>query len=119
MATILLVEDNADLREAIRRQLEADQHRVVEAADGSEAIQSWSEHNPDLIITDFRMPCMSGLEVIQVVSAQQPALPIILMSGGMDEQLRMCILHQYPSVRYLAKDVVSTQLCSSVRDALM
>ena len=118
MATILLVEDNTDLREAIRRQLEADQHRVVEAADGSEAIQSWGEHNPNLIITDFRMPCMSGLEVIKTVSAQQPALPIILMSGGMEEQLRVGILTQFPSVRYLPKDVLSSHLRQSVRELL-
>lgn len=119
MATILLVEDHAALRKALRRQLEADGYRVVEAADGNEAIHCWRMHAPDVIITDFQLPHLNGWEVIQVVSAQQPALPIILMSGGMDEQLRVCILHQYPSVRYLAKDVVSTQLCSSVRAALM
>ncbi|TKB66121.1 MAG: response regulator [Nitrospira sp.] len=119
MATILLVEDHAVLRKALRRQLEADGYRVVEAADGNEAIHCWRMHAPDVIITDFQLPHLNGREVIQVVSAQQPALPIILMSGGMDEQLRVCILHQYPSVRYLAKDVVSTQLCSSVRDALL
>lgn len=119
MATILLVEDHADLRKALRRQLEEDGHRVVEAEDGNVAIQCWRMYAPDLIITDFQLPHLNGWEVIQVVSAQQPAVPIILMSGGMDEQLRVCILHQYPSVRYLAKDVLSTQLCSSVRDALM
>ncbi len=118
MATILLVEDNADLREAIRRQLEADDHRVVEAIDGNEAIQCWRMHAPDMIITDFRLPHLNGLQVIQAVSAQQADLPIILMSGGMDEQLRLRILKHYPSVRYLPKDCISSQLQQSVKEAL-
>ena len=118
MATILLVEDHDDLRDSLRLRLEADRHRVVEAADGNEALQLWREHNPDLIITDFWMPRMNGLEVIKVVCAQQPALPIILMSGGIEEQLRVCILRHFPSVRYLSKDVISSHLRQSVRDAV-
>ena len=118
MATILLVDDHDGLRESIRLQLEADHHRIVEAADGNEAIQSWSDHQPDLIITDFFMPRMNGLEVIKVVSNQQPALPIILMSGGMEEQLRLGILNHFPSVRYLPKESISSQLQQCVRAAL-
>ncbi len=118
MATILLVEDNDDLRGCMRLRLEADNHRVVEAADGHDAIQLWSDHNPDLIITDFRMPRMNGLEVIQAVAPHQPALPILLMSGGMEEQLRLCILHHFPSVRYLPKDVLSDQLRQVVSELL-
>ncbi len=118
MATILLVEDNDDLRGCIRCRLEADQHRVVEAADGNEAIRSWSEHKPDLIITDFNMPRMNGLEVIKAVAAHQPALPIILMSAGIEEHVRLYILKHYPSVRYLLKELVSSHLRQSVREAL-
>jgi CheY-like chemotaxis protein len=118
MATILLVEDNDDLRDTIRLRLEADGHRVVEAADGNEAVQCWKSHKPDLVITDFRIPHLNGLEVIQVVLAQQPAFPIILMSGGMEEQLRVGILKHYPSVRYLPKDVLSSQLRQYVKDSL-
>jgi CheY-like chemotaxis protein len=118
MATILLVEDHDDLRDTIRLRLEADEHRVVEAADGNEAIQSWIAHKPDLIITDFSMPRMNGLEVIKAVASEQPTLPIILMSGGMEEQLRLFILHQFPSVRYLPKQFISFQLRQCVRELL-
>ncbi|NOU12298.1 MAG: response regulator transcription factor [Nitrospira sp.] len=118
MATILLVEDHDDLRDSIRLRLEADEHRVVEAADGNEAIHLWSAHKPDLVITDFSMPRMNGLEVIKAVSAQQPTLPIILMSAGIEEQLLLCILQHFPSVRYLSKDNVSSHLRQYVRDAL-
>lgn len=118
MATILLVEDNDELRLSIRLRLEADDHRVMEAADGAEALHCWRALTLDLIITDFSMPRMNGQELIHVVAAHHPALPIILMSGGMEEQLRLCILHQFPSVRYLAKELLSTQLHQVVRAAL-
>lgn len=118
MATILLAEDNGDLRLSIRLRLEADQHRVVEAADGAEAIQCWQSLTLDLLITDFSMPRMNGQEVIQAVATHQPALPIILMSGGMEEHVLLCILHRFPSVRYLPKLLVSSHLLDYVRDAL-
>mgnify|MGYP001569986999 CR=1 FL=1 len=117
MATILLVEDNADLRESIRLRLHADRHRVVEAADGNTAIQLWREHHPDLIITDFRMPHLNGLEVIKAVCAQQPDIPIILMSAGMEEHVRVYTLKHFPSVRYLPKDMLAAQLRQSVKEA--
>lgn len=118
MTTILLVEDHDDLRNGLRLRLEADQYRVLEAADGQEALHCWRAHQPDLIITDFNMPRLNGLEVIQAVVAHQPALPIILMSGGIEEHVRLYILKHYPSVRYLPKDALCTYLRQSVREAL-
>lgn len=119
MATILLVEDHDDLRGTIRVRLEADNHRVVEAADGAEALQWWQSLTLDLLITDFSMPHMNGQELIQAVAAHQPTLPIILMSGGIEEYVLMCILHCFPSVRYLPKELVHSHLRDYVRDALV
>lgn len=118
MATILLIEDDDDLREDIRVQLEADHHRVVEAADRAEAMQCWRSFVVDLIITAFSMPDLNGQEVIQMVSASQLELPVILMSGGVEEPVLLCILHRFPSVRYLPKQIISTHLRGYVRDAL-
>lgn len=118
MATILLVDDNADIRDAIREVLERDQYRVVEAADGHEALQCWRAHQPDLLLTDFWMPRLNGLEVIKAVFAQQPDIPIILMSSGVDAQLRCSILKHFPSVRYLPKPFPNSQLREYVRAAL-
>lgn len=64
------------------------------------------------------MPGMNGQGIIQMVSASQPALPIILMSSGIEEQVLLCILHRFPSVRYLPKQIIRTHLRGYVRDAL-
>ncbi|MFO0699496.1 MAG: response regulator [Nitrospira sp.] len=118
MATILLVDDNADIREAIRELLETDQHRVLEAVDGQEALPRWRAHLPDLLITDFWMPRMNGLEVIKAVCAEQPDLPIILMSSGIETHLRRSILKRFPLVRYLPKPFPNSQLREYVRASL-
>ncbi len=118
MGTILLVEDDDCLREGIRLQLEADQHRVVEAADGTEVSQYCRSFIFDLIITDFAMPGMNGQEVIQTVSASQPITPIILMSDGIEEHVLLCILHRFPSVRYLPKQIITTHLPDYAKEAL-
>lgn len=118
MATILLVEDDDDLRYVLRRRIEADEHLVIEATDGSKAIQCWRLHALDLIITDFQLPYLDGLAVIRAVSSQQPTLPIILMSAGMKEQLCLSVLQHFPSVRYLPKDDLSSHLRRYVKEAL-
>lgn len=118
MTTILLVDDNVDIRDAIRAVLETDQHRVLEAVDGQEALQCWRTHPLDLLITDFWMPRLNGLEVIKAVRAQQPDMPIILMSSGMEAHVRRSILTHFPSVRYLPKPFPNSQLRAYVRASL-
>ena len=64
-ATILIVDDSRTLRTLVRGALEADHHRVVEAADGRQALAVLTETNPDLVITDVNMPEMDGLTFIR------------------------------------------------------
>ncbi len=87
MATILLVDDDQNLQDSLRSVLEADSYRGVEAADGVKAIACWGSLTFDLIITDFVIPRMNGQMVIQIAATQQPMLPIILMSCGIEESI--------------------------------
>lgn len=118
MATILLVDDDKDLRDSLRSVLEADDHRVVEAGDGVEAIECWRSLTLDLIITDFMMPRMNGQEVIKIVATHQPTFPIILMSCGIEAHVLLCIRHRFPSVQYLPKQLISSHLRDYVRHAV-
>lgn len=118
MATILLVDDDKDLRAGLRPVLEADDHRVVEAGDGEEAIDCWRSLTFDLIITNLVMPRMNGQEVIQIVATHQPTFPIILMSSGIEADVLLCIRHRFPSVLYLPKQLIRSHLRDYVREAL-
>ncbi|MBY0490404.1 MAG: response regulator [Gemmatimonadaceae bacterium] len=87
--TALLAEDEPAVRTAIRRMLQVLGFRVVEAGDGAEALATWREHREeiDVIVTDIRMPRMSGPEFAKAVRAHTPTFPIVFASGYADEGL--------------------------------
>jgi CheY-like chemotaxis protein len=83
-ARILLVDDNANGLAARKMVLEELGHRIVTASSGVEALQQFGSHKFDLVITDYKMPRMDGLELISRLRKQSPELPIVLISGYAD-----------------------------------
>ncbi len=65
MAMILHVDDSTMSRRAMRRILESEGHRVIEAADGLAALERYTLDHPDLVLLDLTMPGMRGLEVLR------------------------------------------------------
>ena len=78
---VLIVDDNPNMSSLLQEMLEVFDYESVRASDGEEALAKVNEGNISLIITDMRMPKMSGLELIQKVKEQHPKLPIVLISG--------------------------------------
>jgi len=89
-ARILLVDDNANGLAARRSVLEELGYRIVTSTTGADALEQFATHKFDLVITDYRMPRMDGLELIGRLRKVAPDLAIVLVSGyvdtmGMDE----------------------------------
>ena len=84
MQTILLADDNKNIREYCRRELEDDGYRVVLACDGSEALRLTSRLRPDLIILDICMPGVDGLEALDGIRATQPDVPVVFFTSFED-----------------------------------
>lgn len=80
-ALVLLVDDNCDGTMARRSVLEELGYRVVSACSGQEALQMCEQHNFDLVITDYRMLPMDGVELIQNLRARNFDKSIILLTG--------------------------------------
>ena len=80
-ATVLIIEDDPYIRHSVRRFLDSCNFSVLEAADGAEGLQLFSLHQPDIIITDLRMPRVDGLEVLARVQKESPETPIVILSG--------------------------------------
>jgi len=80
--SILIVDDNPSIRKAIRLDLEGRNglHVCGEAVDGSDAIEKARRLKPDLIILDFSMPVMNGLQAAAVLSREMPTVPLILFT---------------------------------------
>jgi len=83
-ARILIVDDNPLGLAARRSVLEELGHRVHTCASAPDALQQCAAQSFDLIITDYRMPKMNGVEFIQELKKQDPQIPIILISGFTD-----------------------------------
>ncbi|HEY0169483.1 MAG TPA: response regulator [Pyrinomonadaceae bacterium] len=73
MQTILIADDNEDLRGMLRQLLESHGYRVLEAADGSEAAEAAVRERPDLVIMDLGMPGMDGLSAVAEIRRHVPA----------------------------------------------
>ncbi|CAN7244394.1 response regulator [Aquipseudomonas alcaligenes] len=84
MTTILVVDDEYLIADILAFALEDEGYMVVKAGNGRRGLEVLDRERPSLVITDFMMPIMDGLEFAQAIRAraQSPDLPIILMSGA-------------------------------------
>ena len=82
MTTILVVDDDPQIRRLLRLVLEKAGYGVEEAPDGRQALKVFCKQPPDLVITDIVMPEKEGIETILEMKRCDPAIPIIAISGG-------------------------------------
>ncbi len=118
--TVLVVEDELVLRELVREILTAHGYRVLEAADGLEALKVWRERREkvDLLLTDIAMPHgVSGRDVAEKLRKDDPRLPVIFSSGYSQEMIESSE-DADRGATYLAKPYNPSQLAQAVRTAL-
>ena len=117
--TILLTEDERDVREVAREFLESGGYTVIEARDGMEALGLVEKHEGaiDLLITDMVMPRMTGQELAARLKEQRPRLRMLYMSGY-SERAAADSLRAEPGVRLLAKPFSRTALLRTVHELL-
>ena len=80
-ANVLVVEDDRLNRNLVCKVLRNEGHQVFEASDGAEALELLYEQRFDLVITDFMMPKLNGLKLVEQLHSLQPRLPIIFITG--------------------------------------
>jgi PAS domain S-box-containing protein len=116
--TILLVEDQDPVRQAVVRALKRFGYTVVETSSGEEAIEMMSKGlRPDLLLTDVMLPGRSGPDVVKRLSEQQPDLKVLFISGHADED----VFEEAGGGRrwrFLPKPFSVEDLLESVRSAL-
>ena len=82
--TILVVDDEEAIAEAVRARLESEGYQVVVAYDGPQAIQLHAEHRPDLVVLDLMLPGMDGLEVCQAIQ-RNGWTPVLMLTARTEE----------------------------------
>jgi DNA-binding response OmpR family regulator len=83
-ATLLVVEDDPTINQALTDRLVAEGFRVVQAHDGPSAVAHHEEHRPDLVLLDLMLPGFDGLEVCRRIQAQRP-VPVLMLTARADE----------------------------------
>jgi signal transduction histidine kinase/CheY-like chemotaxis protein len=116
--TVLLVEDEAPLRRAIRRMLESGGYVVLEAEDGATALERLDEP-VDLLLTDIVMPGgLTGVDVADSFRARMPRLPVVFMTGYSDTILDPARLEATTPTVLLPKPFTEVQLLEVVGSAM-
>ena len=117
--TVLLVEDEAAVREAAKRMLRKYGFAVIEAISGPEALRLWGEHahGIDVVLTDVVMPSMGGADLVRSLRQTRPDLKVIFMSGYTQGTLEIAEAEE-SATRFLPKPFSSDQLVGALRELL-
>jgi CheY-like chemotaxis protein len=116
MARILVIDDDAQIRETLRIILEHAQHEVVEAQNGRVGINLYRKEPSDIVIVDMIMPEVDGVETIADLRRDYPGVKIIAISGYSEPHLR--IAKKLGALRTLHKPFPLTELIGAVQEVL-
>ena len=117
MKTILVVDDDDDIRKFMKIVLEKEGFSILEADDGSKALDLAKENLPDLIISDVMMENVNGFMLHELLRDEKTTagIPMILVTGAAQ---RAGAWEADPSVRYLQKPVSIPDLLAAVRERM-
>ena len=113
--SILVIDDDPDVREFICESLVGMGHVVHQASDGSTGLKLFLDQRPDLVIIDFIMPGMSGADVARQILRDAPDQRLLFVSGYSETD---AILHAAPEAALLTKPFRAHALDQAVREAL-
>ncbi|MFL5677741.1 MAG: response regulator, partial [Chloroflexota bacterium] len=111
--TILVVDDEPTLREALVEALESDGFRAVAAADGREALTLFRSERPDLVLLDLMLPELSGIEVCRIIRAES-GVPIVMLTAK-DSELDKVVGLELGADDYVTKPFSLRELTARIR----
>lgn len=117
MQTILVIDDDENLRDTIAMLLEREGFRVVQAADGKAGLDQALVAKPDLLLVDLRLPIVSGMDVCKRLRSSGVETPIIVLSALADE-LDKVLLLEIGADDYVVKPFGTRELLARIRAVL-
>ncbi|HVG00165.1 MAG TPA: response regulator transcription factor [Chloroflexia bacterium] len=116
MSLVLVVEDEHDLAQLVKRQLEGEGHSVLVAGDGQTALMLAAQARPDLVVLDWMLPGLDGLTVCRRLR-ERSSVPILMLTARADEADRVLGL-EIGADDYLTKPFSLRELLARVRAIL-
>lgn len=116
MTTVLIADDEANLRKVLRTLLERDGHQTVAVPDGEKALEAIQQGGIDIVVTDLRMPILGGLELLRAVKNLEPGLPVIVITAHGTVDTAVSAL-KHGAFDYITKPFDKEELRLAVRKA--
>lgn len=116
--SVLLIDDNDQIRALLRRVLEEAGYFVLDAANGREGLRQFRQTPVALVITDLVMPDSDGLEVTMTLRRESPHVKIIVLTGGSGEPNLLEVAKLLGVHRTMKKPIEMTELLEAVQQEL-
>ncbi len=116
-ATVLVVDDERDVLTVTAKMLSAENFRTLSAANGQEAIEKVRDGAPDVVILDYMMPGMNGLDVLKEIKKLSPDTPVVIVTGRGDENTAADSI-KLGAFDYVAKPFGKEKLVGVIKRAL-
>jgi two-component system probable response regulator PhcQ len=116
--TVLLVDDEAEIIESLRRTLRAESYRVIGTTSPFEALELCERENVDLIVADIDMPGLNGLELVARIRRTHPNVVRILLTGDASLESALHAINEGEVHRYLTKPWKTRELRDTLKNAL-
>jgi len=118
MKKILIIDDDKVLLETLKVYLEIEGFKVITAADGEKGFQLASQETVDLIILDFMLPSLNGLEVCKRLRTKKIKTPIIMLTGEKKEEIDKVLGLEFGADDYITKPFGTKELLARIRAVL-
>ncbi len=116
--SILMVDDEEGILSSLKRTLRAEDYEVLTASGGEQAVYVLSQRPVSLIVSDLKMPGMSGFEWLQIVKQRHPEIIRIVLSGLSDIETVMRAINEGEVYRFFTKPWNNDELRVAVRQTL-
>jgi DNA-binding NtrC family response regulator len=117
MKSVLIIDDDPVVTTLLRNLLEKSGYQAITASNGEEGLRLTRIKSPDLVITDFEMPGMSGLEVVKELCSQAPGLPVIMLTCHSDVSLTIKSI-QAGAYDYIEKPIQPKKMLEAIRNGI-
>ena len=117
MSTILVIDDDDFIRGVLKSVLKKAGYIVFDAPDGETGLQYVEQYDPDLVLTDYKMPGISGLDVVQEVVRTHPGLPVIMLTAYGDVTLTIKAI-QAGAYDFIEKPVKNHELLEAIQNGV-
>lgn len=114
---ILIVDDEENIRDYIETVLQCAHYQTEQAGDGVEALEKIHTFKPDIVVLDYMMPRMTGLEVLRQLASLKLMIPCIIVTGRGSEEIAVTMLKE-GAFDYITKPFYEEELLNTVANAI-